>query len=162
MARIFTRTGDQGLTRLANGERVAKDDIRIELNGEMDELNAMLGLIKAKTEKKEPLESLQRLLQEFMGFIARPDYVPEEQELQAFVDATVRMEAFMQAEEDHAPFSFVLPGESVTSALLHLARAKARTCERRLVTLNRTAHMPAQLGVFLNRLSDYLFVLALI
>jgi cob(I)alamin adenosyltransferase len=193
MVKIFTKTGDKGLTSLANGERVAKDDARIEFNGEMDSLNAMLGMVRAMGLTAAPIERLQHLLMSFMTLVARPDHQPTDEELRPFAEATAYMEQQMTEGEDHTPFCFVVPGTGPLSCWLHLARAQARTCERRLVTIIRvesatdpmtpclkscTTHesaglmnssddeydndvIPSAMLRFLNRLSDYLFFLAL-
>ena len=161
MSKIFTKTGDEGFTSLANGQRVPKDDARIEFNGEIDKLNAMLGLLKVSTGSKEPYEDIQHLLMKLMGFVAQPDHQPTEDELQPFKEAVEEMERMMKDEEDHHPFVFVLPGKSLHSAWLHLVRTQVRTCERRWCSLCKEASQPAILEIYLNRLSDYFFVLAL-
>lgn len=168
MAKIFTKTGDKGSTSLANGERVAKDDARIEFNGEMDKLNAMFGMVRALGLKDAPMERLQQLLMSFMSLVALPEHEPTTDELRPFAEATAFMEKVMTDGQDHTPFQFVVPGTGVLSCWLHLARAQARTCERRLVTIARQKSargegpaFPDEMLRFLNRLSDYLFFLAL-
>lgn len=160
MARITIKTGDKGTTGLCNGERVAKDDMRIEMNGNLDELNAWLGLVKieSKEAEREGYDAIQQQLMRIMGIIAgfkSDDDVPS---LKASVE---KMETYIELHRDCAPFAFVRPGTSRMNALLHIARTKARTCERRFVTLARTYGYPADIEIYLNRLSDYLFVKAL-
>lgn len=160
MAKITTKTGDNGTTGLCNGERVSKDDARIELNGTLDELNAWLGLVKVEDHEwdEEAYDAIQQQLMRIMGIVAGFHSDDDKASLQASVD---KMESYIDAHRDAAPFAFVRPGTSRMNALLHIARTKARTCERRYVTLAATAPYPAEIGVYLNRLSDYLFVKAL-
>ncbi len=157
---ITTKTGDHGSTSLYTGERVEKDDMRIELNGEMDELNALLGLCKAQSGQQEPFETLQRQLTDVMTIVASNGKA-EEGTLLALQQSIDKMEAHIAEVGRHRHFTFLLPGRSVADATLHLARAKARTCERRFVTLNRQMSFPEVIRIYLNRLSDYLFSLIL-
>lgn len=157
---ITTKTGDHGSTSLYTGERVEKDDLRIELNGEMDELNALLGLCKAQSGQQEPFETLQRQLTDVMTIVASNGKA-EEDTLLALQQSVDKMEAHIAEVGRHRRFTFLLPGRNVADATLHLARAKARTCERRFVTLNRQMSFPEVVRIYLNRLSDYLFSLIL-
>lgn len=151
---ITTKKGDQGQTSLYDGTRVDKDDLRIEVNGQLDELNGLLGMCKALSGAPEPYETLQRELMLLMAAVAgRHDGLATLQQ------AVSRMEAFIAEATRNIPFGFVLPGTSPLDAALHIARAKTRTCERRLVSLHCTAAQPSVLLVYLNRLSDYLFAL---
>lgn len=151
---ITTKKGDQGQTSLYDGTRVDKDDLRIEVSGQLDELNSLLGLCKAFSHGPEPYETLQRELMLLMAAVAgRHD------DLDTLQAAVSRMEQFVADVTRNMPFAFVLPGSSPLDAALHMARAKARTCERRMVTLHHTAPQPPVLLIYLNRLSDYLFAL---
>lgn len=156
----MTKTGDKGTTGLCNGECVAKDDMRIEMNGMLDELNAWLGLVKieSKEEERDGYDTIQQQLMRIMGIIAGFNSDDDLPSLKASVE---QMETYIELHRDCAPFAFVRPGTSRMNALLHIARTKARTCERRFVTLARTYGYPADIEIYLNRLSDYLFVKAL-
>lgn len=139
---ITTKTGDRGETSLYDGTRVSKDDARIELNGELDELNALLGLCKATAGQTEPYETVQRELMTVMAIVAegyrhpaKADELAQRQnELMAAVE---RMEAEIRERTVGRRFSFVLPGRDPLDAALHMARTKTRTCERRLVSIIR-------------------------
>ncbi|MGI6243758.1 MAG: ATP:cob(I)alamin adenosyltransferase [Prevotella sp.] len=167
---ITTKRGDRGETSLYDGTRVNKDDARIELNGELDELNAMLGLCKAVTQQLEPYEQIQKELMIVMGIVAngyqaRSDADALTRALHTLLVAIDRMEAYIKRETEGKKFNFVMPGRNLPDAALHLARTKTRTCERRLVTLSHLEGADKQqeewtvLKKYLNRLSDYLFCL---
>lgn len=162
MNKITTKRGDTGTTSLGDGTRVDKDDLRIELNGELDELSACLGLCKAATGQAEPYATVQRELMGLMALVAKPGR-PLSPAAEAHVaEAVARMEREIDRLCQSAePFGFVLPGSDLTDAALHMARAKARTCERRMVTLAKTEPVAPAMLAYLNRLSDYLFALAI-
>ena len=162
MKDICTKTGDQGTTSLRGGLRVAKDDIRIETNGEIDQLNALLGIVRAKLPHDNPYQTvllnIQRELMVVMSHVATPDGEsnPRTLHIQEMTEEMERMIA-----ESTAPAKFVIPGDNELSAFLHLARTQTRTVERRLWTLCRNHSLNSQIPVFMNRLSDFLFVCAL-
>jgi cob(I)alamin adenosyltransferase len=166
--RIYTRTGDSGETGLFGGGRVTKDHPRVEAYGEIDELNSALGLARAAapTELFDPeLEQIQRDLFAIGGHLATPD--PEKvREALAKADlSTERVEALErgidQADAELPPLrAFVLPAGTPKAAALHLARTVCRRAERRVVALARAQEVPELFLVYLNRLSDYLFILA--
>jgi cob(I)alamin adenosyltransferase len=178
---VTTKTGDRGITSLLNGERVSKDDLRIEFNGEMDELNALLGLCKATLGECDRIETVQRELMIIMSLVARATGVDkpvaEKEEsvlaqLEQITASTEQMERYVMEHTAHRSFDFVLPGRNLADAALHLARTKVRTCERRWVSLRRAQavsipegttwwKMSEVIGVYLNRLSDYLFCMLL-
>lgn len=159
---ITTKKGDQGTTSLADGSRVSKDDQRIELNGELDELSATLGLCRALLQRDEPFMDIQRQLSCFMAVIAQKERELSEGDATFLQGAVDEMETYIRQTSSGMPsFDFVLPGKSLPDAALHLARTKARTCERRLVTLSRQCAVPPLLLVYLNRLSDYLFAMTM-
>ena len=143
MVSITTKLGDHGQTSLRDGSRVSKDDARVELNGEVDELNALLGL----------------RLMDFMAVIADNRHEPDAERIARLVEATARMEHTVDDFSAGYRFHFVLPGTDITDALLHLTRAKVRTCERRLTALQRLQPVPEALPVYMNRLSDFIFCL---
>lgn len=166
MRKIYTRTGDEGMTGIHGGERVPKDDIRIEANGCLDELNTLLGIIRSMLpetdEWQEKLYFIQRSMMIVMSHVATPSAIrdrnPNEQPqgLEKFCEDW--MDVMMSQLEDNG--YFILPGGTPLAAQLQNARAVARRAERRLWTLNRTDEVPGEILRFINRLSDLLFVMA--
>ncbi|MEZ7712282.1 cob(I)yrinic acid a,c-diamide adenosyltransferase [Segatella salivae] len=162
--KIYTKRGDQGKTSLRHGERVAKDDIRIETNGQIDELNALLGIVvalmPADNPERERLHNLQLLLMKIMGMIAdSPNVLPSEDK--SFSSMIADLEHYIDENTSKDRFCFVVPGGSLLAAQLQFARTKARTCERRMWTLRRDYTLDDVVMRLMNRLSDYLFILAL-
>ena len=159
MKRISTKTGDQGQTSLRGGIRVEKDDLRIETNGQLDMLNSLLGLLRASLSSPAPLLlDLQHELMALMSHVATPEGGQNPRPLHTG-DLTLRMEQAIS--EAMPPKGFVVPGDGGgLSALAHVARAQARTVERRLWTLHRQHPLDEGILRMMNRLSDYLFVLA--
>lgn len=163
--RIYTRTGDGGETGLLGGRRVRKSVLRVEAYGELDELNACLGLAAAATSHEETVELLTRIQRELFALSARVADVRQGDgaEKTAFSEANVAAleRAIDEAEETLPPLkAFVLPGGSDAAARLHLARTVCRRAERRLVALAAQEDVPAVFLAYLNRLSDLLFVVA--
>lgn len=166
MRKIYTRTGDEGMTGIHGGERVPKDDIRIEANGCLDELNTLLGIIRSMLpetdEWQEKLYFIQYSMMIVMSHVATPSAIRESnpnelpQDLDKFCEDW--MDVMMSQLEDNG--YFILPGGTPLAAQLQNARAVARRAERRLWTLNRTDEMPGEILRFINRLSDLLFVMA--
>jgi cob(I)alamin adenosyltransferase len=164
--KIYTKTGDQGLTGLFGGGRVSKDVPRIEAYGTVDELNAVLGVVRATDLPEaidEVLQSVQHALFDLGAELATPD--PPSKGIRRISAARVQqLESWIDQFEAHlAPLrNFILPGGTPTAAQLHLARTVCRRAERRLVTLaGESAERQGALTlIFLNRLSDLLFVLA--
>jgi cob(I)alamin adenosyltransferase len=170
--RIYTRTGDRGETGLFGGQRVRKDDRRVEAYGDVDELNSVLGVAIAALEREAAgeiavgLRGIQSDLFTVGANLATP--APEDggrpsAHIPALSDGRVEeMERWIdRAEEELAPLkAFVLPGGSAAAAQLHLARTVCRRAERRVVTLAEVAHVGPEWITFLNRLSDLLFTLA--
>jgi ATP:cob(I)alamin adenosyltransferase len=162
MRQIYTKTGDEGMTSLRNGVRVSKDDSRIEVNGQIDQLNAQLGIVRSMLgddqENARIIQAVQRELMVVMSHIATPDGTINPRELHAS-EITIQLEQAI----DHADYQggFVVPGGgSQLAAFIHLARTQCRTVERRMWSLHREHPVNSQVLVMLNRLSDYLFVLA--
>jgi cob(I)alamin adenosyltransferase len=160
--RIYTRTGDRGETGLIGNRRVRKDDPRVEAYGAVDELNSWLGLLRAEP-LPAPLDrrlgELQDLLFELGTDLATPGGQASVPRLTA---AAAGFEQWMDAMDADLPVlrSFVLPGGHRESALCHLARTSCRRAERRFWALAAREAVPEAGGMFLNRLSDLLFVLA--
>lgn len=166
MRKIYTRTGDEGMTGIHGGTRVPKDDIRIEANGCLDELNTLLGIVRSMLSETDEWQTklcyIQRSLMVVMSHVATPSAIREQnpnelpQDLDKFCEEW--MDEMMSQLEDNG--YFILPGGTPLAAQLQHARAVARRAERRLWTLNRTDAVPGAILRFVNRLSDLLFVLA--
>jgi cob(I)alamin adenosyltransferase len=166
--RIYTRTGDKGTTGLGDGERVAKDSLRVEAFGTVDEANACIGLARLHTAGMAEIDAMLARVQNDMfdlgADLCTPDRgKPLEWEPLRIVDAQVkRLEKEIDALNKRLqPLkSFILPGGSPAAAALHLARTVTRRAERCMVTLARAEGeivSPAALQ-YVNRLSDFLFV----
>jgi cob(I)alamin adenosyltransferase len=167
LSRIYTKTGDQGETSLGDGTRVAKDDLRVTAYGRVDELNAVLGLLVAADPSgaETPLlRSIQNDLFDLGADLCVPA-PPEEAEgarLRIRPEQAARLEHEIdRLNERLEPLrSFILPGGTVPAAWCHLARTACRSAERDVVTLAARQEINPQVVVYLNRLSDLLFVLA--
>ena len=168
MARIYTRTGDAGETGLFGGERVPKDDPRVAAYGEVDELNAALGLALAlapQEQSRELLERVQRDLFTVGAELATPDRARLAKALPGEPIGDPEIAALERAIDAHeaqltALSNFILPGGTPKAAALHLARTVCRRAERAVVPLARDGAAPPAVVRYLNRLSDLLFVLA--
>jgi cob(I)alamin adenosyltransferase len=166
LAKIYTKTGDDGTTGLLGSGRLPKDDLRIEAYGTVDELNAALGVARASgldAEADALVTDVQDDLFSVGAALADPDPAgPFHSRVGA--DRTERLERAIDAMEAGLPplSRFILPGGTPAAAQLHLARTVARRAERWVVALSHREgeHVPAPLIVYLNRLSDLLFVLA--
>jgi len=168
--KIYTKTGDQGETSLFTGERVPKNDIFIEALGTVDECNSAIGaaisfistnsLLKAT---KEQLENIQHALFDVGAALATPrtraaDFKIAKTRFDH--DDIKLLEEWIDAMEKELPplHAFILPGGHSSGAMLHLARSICRRAERCVVPLNQSADVPDDVMIYLNRLSDYLFV----
>jgi cob(I)alamin adenosyltransferase len=158
LTRIYTRTGDDGTTGLADGTRLPKDHLRIEVLGCVDELNSQLGLAAAYADG-DPREQI-RLIQNRLLDLGAELAIPGARRLSE-QDVTW-LEQRLDAHNAGLPplREFILPGGGTASAHCHLARAVCRRCERRLVGLARDEAINTSALHYLNRLSDLLFVLA--
>jgi cob(I)alamin adenosyltransferase len=164
--KIYTKTGDLGETSLLGGARVPKDHLRVAAYGDVDETNAAIGAVRALAEA--PLEallfSIQKDLFAIGAQLADPTHKVASKRAKAAVTAAHvrRLEKAIDAREAKLPplRSFVLPGGTPSAALLHQARTVCRRAERSVVTLAREADVDPKIIVYLNRLSDLLFVLA--
>ena len=163
LSRIYTKSGDQGETGLGDGQRVRKDHPRVTAYGEVDELNATLGLLTTLPDlpELELLRSIQNDLFDVGADLCVPNQ-PEEKGLRVSAAQVERLEhAIDRLNEQLEPLhSFILPGGSPAAAWLHLARTVCRRAERAVVTLLGEEPVNAQAMIYLNRLSDLLFVLA--
>jgi cob(I)alamin adenosyltransferase len=163
--KIYTRTGDAGETSLFDGSRVSKADSRVDAYGDVDELNAWLGLVRANrvdADLDEPLLRIQQDLFALGAQLADPrDRIAERVRKAALTDADVeRLEHLIDRLESELPplRRFILAGGSPAGAALHVARTVCRRAERRMVAL--TPSPEAVLVKYVNRLSDLLFVIA--
>jgi cob(I)alamin adenosyltransferase len=169
--KIYTRTGDQGQTGLYGGTRVSKADPRVAAYGDVDELNACLGIVRAQGELAEDivtlLEQLQKDLFAIGARLANPSDKPSRRstmdDRRSTIDAAdvVRLEASIDRLEAELPplRRFILPGGSRAGALLHFSRTVCRRAERAIVSLG-TEQVDQHLVIYVNRLSDLLFVMA--
>ncbi|MFG0415814.1 cob(I)yrinic acid a,c-diamide adenosyltransferase [Ectopseudomonas khazarica] len=167
LSKIYTRTGDQGETGLADGRRVGKDHPRIEAIGELDSCNSQLGLLLAELDEasatwpglrevSDALRPCQHRLFDLGGELAMPDYQALQQE------EVERLETLIDRwNEEVGPLqNFILPGGSRLIAQAHVCRSFARSSERRCQHLNAVEPLRAVGLAYVNRLSDLLFVAA--
>ncbi len=173
ISKVYTRSGDGGKTRLAGGQEVWKDALRVEAYGTVDELNSVIGLVRVNNDNgggdiqasarlEEVLRWVQNKLFDLGGILATapgesfpnmPTVTPE--------DVTYLEQMIDECQKDLAPLKeFILPGGGRVSAFLHLARTICRRAERLCVKLSREESVEKGHVQFLNRLSDALFVLA--
>ena len=166
MARIYTKTGDKGMTSIHGGERIPKDDIRIEANGCIDELNAQIGIIRSLAENNEmwqqKLHMIQLSLMETMSHVATPSSIRELNPNPLPVGMDKFCEQWMDemGKELTDNGYFLLPGGTLLAAQLQFARTVARRAERRIWSLNRQDELPDIILRFINRLSDLFFIMA--
>jgi cob(I)alamin adenosyltransferase len=162
--KIYTKTGDAGETSLYGGSRVSKDTTRVQTYGTVDELNAALGVVLTQIQDPEARDILLRIQGELFEVGADLATPTERGETVPRIsgDATARLEAEIDRFETELPplRHFILPGGSPGGAALHLARAVCRRAERYLVTLEFSEDISPEVGRYLNRLSDHLFVFA--
>ncbi|MBV8552276.1 MAG: cob(I)yrinic acid a,c-diamide adenosyltransferase [Acidobacteriaceae bacterium] len=169
--RIYTRAGDSGETRLVGGQRVAKDDLRIDSYGTVDELNSFIGLARSTAEQlssevprlNQFAATLKRIQHELfnLGSILATlpeDVHPKQPRITSAEISRLEHEIDQANEELPALRSFVLPGGSRLDTELHVCRTVCRRAERLLVRLARQQNAPAESVQYLNRLSDALFV----
>lgn len=170
--KIYTRTGDRGETGLFGGQRVRKDNVRVDAYGEVDELNSTLGVVcvhleaQGETEMVEGLRQIQVDLFTVGANLATPapeDGGRESDHIPTLPEGRIAwMEQWIdRAETELEPLkSFILPGGTAAAAALHLARTVCRRAERKTVSLSYEAHVREEFVRYLNRLSDLLFTLA--
>jgi cob(I)alamin adenosyltransferase len=166
--KIYTRTGDAGETALFGGGRVSKDHMRVAAYGDVDELNSVIGLVRATAPEAFEdalLESIQRDLFSIGGHLATPDPEKVAKALEKASLSSERVAEFERAIDDAdrelpALSAFVLPAGTPKAAALHLARTVCRRAERQVVHLALHETVPELFLIYLNRLSDLLFTLA--
>jgi cob(I)alamin adenosyltransferase len=161
--KIYTRTGDEGTTALIGGNRVAKDDERIEAYGTVDELNSWIGLLRGQDIDKHSIQvlieiqdrlfTIESLLAQGEGDFKLPKINEGDIEL---------LEKEIDAMNEHLPplTKFILPGGNTIESYCHLARTVCRRAEREMIKMNRKYPVDSATIKYVNRLSDYLFVLS--
>jgi cob(I)alamin adenosyltransferase len=171
ITKVYTRTGDAGHTRLAGGQQVSKDSLRVEAYGTVDELNASVGLVRAMNAEagrastkqlEQDLRWVQNKLFDLGGILATaPGQIFKNMPTIKAQDATRLERMIDRCQKDLAPLKeFILPGGGRVASTLHQARTICRRAERICVRLAREETLDAQIIKFLNRLSDALFVWA--
>ena len=166
--KIYTKTGDAGQTGLFGGGRVPKDDLRVEAYGDVDELNAVLGMarcIEMMPRIDEVLVPIQRDLFAIGALLATPDRDRMASHLEkARIDETRITELEVAIDDGEAELeplrAFIIPGGTPKAAALHVARTVCRRAERHVVRLQHDVELPPLAIIYLNRLSDLLFTLA--
>lgn len=159
LSKIYTRTGDQGTTGLSDGSRVDKDHARVEAMGDVDELNSFIGVLLTHTVPdvvRLALTDVQNDLFNLGGELS----IPGASMMNA--DDATRLEQSLDVfNAELTPLKeFILPGGAATAALCHVARSVCRRAERRVVTLTKSDPVNPHTAIYLNRLSDLLFVTA--
>ena len=162
-SKIYTRTGDDGTTSLVGGARVAKNHIRLEAYGTIDELNSFLGLLRSQeidATDKENILKIQSDLFILGGVLAAADekYLHQNitEEQVKFIENQIDV-----LESELPPLQhFIIPSDFQPAAICHVCRTVCRRAERIICTLSEIAKIPDLIGIYVNRLSDYLFVLA--
>ncbi|MBQ8009087.1 MAG: cob(I)yrinic acid a,c-diamide adenosyltransferase [Bacteroidaceae bacterium] len=164
MNKVYTKTGDEGMTSLRGGVRVPKDDIRIEANGTIDLLNALIGKLRVMPEIADEWEpfllDIQKELMGIMSHIATPPGKnnPRQLHVEELIERMERKMDEVTAKIEERTH-FILPSGSLVSAEIHIARTVARQAERRLWTVNREFPVNPAIMRFMNRLSDFLFIM---
>ena len=167
MTRIYTRTGDDGTTGLIGGRRISKDSPRIQAYGSVDELNALLGVVRSH-DLPEPVDRTLHRIQDELFILGANLALCEDSAREQWGVPAVTKEDILELERDidHNETSldplnqFILPGGSPAGAWLHLARTVARRCERDVVALSHIEAVDPAIVQYLNRLSDLCFVVA--
>jgi cob(I)alamin adenosyltransferase len=159
LTKLYTRTGDNGTTGLADGSRIDKSSLRIDVMGDIDELNSLLGLLICESTCDDisgHLQKIQHILFNLGGSLSLPDQLPP-----ANNNTTMTEQLIDQYNADLPPLKeFILPGGSREASICHVARSVCRRVERKLVKLGKSADLDRDSMQFINRLSDLLFVFA--
>jgi len=165
--KIYTKKGDKGTTGLFGGQRVDKDDARVNCVGTLDEVNSTIGLLRAKLATDHPwqpnLHRIQKDMMDMMSHLARPSTAKKENSNPKPVDGAEFCEQWIDELETamtSASDYFLLPGGNEISALCHVVRTQMRRGERLLVTLMKQDTVEEYIAAYINRLSDLFFILA--
>jgi cob(I)alamin adenosyltransferase len=166
LSSIYTKSGDDGFTSLGDGARVSKDDIRVAAYGAVDETNAMIGMLRQHMPPSSAdwalLEHIQNDLFDLGADLCVPESPADTRQRLRLAQGQSQFveKAIDDRNERLKPLtSFILPGGSAASCWSHLARTTCRRAERDVVTLARQQHVNPEAVIYLNRLSDLLFVL---
>jgi cob(I)alamin adenosyltransferase len=164
--KIYTRSGDDGTTSLADGQRVPKFHPRIEACGTIDELISWIGLLRGFHENESRIQTLFFIQDNLMRLAARLSLSDtdeaEAEDRQSADESILLLENEIDILESNLPplDKFILPGGHILVSYCHIARCVCRRAERTVLQVNNTSKIPSSICKFLNRLSDYLFVLA--
>jgi len=166
--KIYTKTGDSGSTGLFGGERISKDDIRIEAYGTVDELNAQIGVLRSSLSLEGSLQGFDSFLNDVQKalFVIGSELAsknPEKLNLKSISEVhIVKIETQIDDMQDKLELlkTFILPGGHTAAAQSHICRTVCRRAERRAVTLAQHEDISEDVIKYLNRLSDYFFVLS--
>ena len=163
--KIYTKTGDKGMTKLVGSSTVAKDSDRVESYGTIDELNSWVGYIisqlpQENQEIKEELEALQHLLFDAGTDLSTPIEAQRPFKLQKESVHWLEQRIDFYTAQSPDIDRFILPGGTPAASMVHVARTIARRAERIIVRLNWTAKINEEVLIFTNRLSDYFYALA--
>ncbi len=169
LSKIYTKIGDKGSTLLATGERVLKSNVRIEAYGSVDELNAVVGMLRDTLDAREfaavreKLACIQNELFDVGGELSVPlDVLNTERQQVVQMSEVARLESEIDAMNEHlAPLeNFVLPGGHLINSTTHLCRTVCRRAERAVVRMSEQDAVRDEVRIYLNRLSDWFFVLS--
>lgn len=157
LTKIYTRTGDDGTTGMADGSRVAKDDLLVQVIGEVDELNCQLAVLACHVSDDfaEPIRVIQNELFNVGGELTLGQVMIRQESIDWLEQSLDEMNRSLTPLKE-----FILPGGGLAASHCHVARAICRRVERTLVSLDTRAFLNKYLKAYINRLSDYLFVLA--
>lgn len=160
LSKIYTKTGDDGTTGLGDGSRVAKDNLRVEAYGTVDELNSFVGLLRAELDDTHAMQGLlskiQHELFDLGGELCIPNFILIKQEsISRLEQAIDELNETLPALKD-----FILPAGGKAASTCHIARSVCRRAERRVYSLSQSESVSPLALHYLNRLSDYLFVAA--
>ena len=160
ITKVTTKTGDKGQTGLGNGERVSKNSLRVNAMGSIDRLNSIIGWARVEANKQsdKPLEEIQQDLFNLGGELAIPDVqinLLKDPRID-WLDSNIHeINALLPPLNE-----FVLPGGSELTARVHIARSECRDAERAIIALSENEYVPSNHKKYINRLSDFLFVLS--
>ena len=164
-SKLYTKTGDKGMTSLVGGKRVLKNHIRVEAYGTVDELSAYVGLLISYLTDDAIMGVLQTIQEDlFMvgSYLATEEQEERKQMFELQASDVERIEQYIDVAEDGLPGwkGFTLPGGSRVAALCHVCRTVCRRLERRMLDLSEQEPLSPVVGAYVNRLSDYFYVLS--
>lgn len=163
--RIYTRTGDDGTTSLSGGKRIPKHHVRVEAFGAVDELISWIGLLRDQREndeRKDFLIYLQNQLMTSAAALASENDLNSSQKLLPDADCVKKVEHEIDRMDKklNTLRNLIIPGGNATVSYCHIARCVCRRAERAVLRLNISEETPPIINIFLNRISDYLFILS--